>query len=107
MKPTKVKQREKVLRCKIDAHIPTEDGLACECGYFIKNRKGKDYIKHIRDTVSNFHNYKTDLIQIVTEDVPFEYQSRLLKALDVNTKHNWDNIRLLPTKVTKKKYGRN
>jgi hypothetical protein len=24
-------------KCKIDSHIPTEDGSACECGYFKQN----------------------------------------------------------------------
>jgi hypothetical protein len=83
------------LTCKIDSHIPTEDGLACECGYFLQNRRGDDYIKHVRDTVSNFANYKKDLLQIVVEDVPHEHQTRLLVALDVNTKHNWDNIKIV------------
>ena len=85
----------KKIQCKIAEHIPTEDGLACECGYFLQNRKGDDYAKHVRDTVSNFTNYKKDLLQIVIEDVPLQYQDRLIKALDIKTKHNWDSVKVL------------
>ena len=28
--------KEIKFKCKIDSHIPKEDGLNCECGYFIK-----------------------------------------------------------------------
>lgn len=29
-------------KCKIDSHIPTENGEACECGYFIKDYVDED-----------------------------------------------------------------
>lgn len=64
--------------CKIDLHIPREDGLYCECGYFKKVKGGWEYMKYVRDTVSDFRNFKNDLRQIIIEDVPHQYQQRLL-----------------------------
>lgn len=99
--PCKYHSKVEEFKCKIDSHLPTEDGLACECGYFIQNRKGDEYIKQVRDTISNFMNFKKDLIQIVLEDVPHEHQERLLKALDIKTNHNWENIRVIPPNATR------
>lgn len=66
--------------CKIDNHIPTENGEVCECGYFRKCNS-MQYAKYVRDTVSDFRNFKNDLLSIVIEDVPHQYQERLLNEL--------------------------
>jgi hypothetical protein len=67
--------------CKIAEHIPREDGLFCECGYFKKVNGGDEYMKYVRDTVSDFRNFKNDVIKVVIEDVPHQYQDRLLILL--------------------------
>lgn len=72
--------REKT-NCKIDSHVPTEAGDICECAYFVKRVKDMDYYKHVRDTVSNFRNFKNDIKQVVIEDVPHQYQERILELL--------------------------
>ena len=76
--------------CKIDSHIPDEYGGICECGYFKQSNFTKERIKFIRDTVSNFMNFKKDLIQIVLEDVPLYAQKRLLDELDIRKKQNYN-----------------
>lgn len=68
-------------QCKIDSHIPQENGEFCECCYFRKSKHGLEEWKFLRDTVSNFRNFKNDVKTIVIEDIPHAYQDRLLEIL--------------------------
>ena len=85
-KQTLAEERERVVgvdkTCTIAEHIPSEEGEVCECGYFRKS-KGYDYCRYVRDKVSDFRNFKDDLKQIVIEDVPHQYQERLLDLAKV------------------------
>lgn len=45
----------KNFNCKIDSHIPTENGLHCECGYFRKDKINiydlKEKFKEVDETI--------------------------------------------------------
>lgn len=67
-------------KCTIAEHVPEVNNEVCECGYFRK--AGSDeYARYVRDKVSDFANFKKDVMQIVIEDVPHEYQGRLLEIV--------------------------
>lgn len=89
---------ERIVGCKIDSHIPTEDGEFCECGYFGKKNMSEERMKHIRDTVSNFANFKKDVLTLVQEDVPIYAQKRLLEILDLKVNSNWNYKPLITNK---------
>jgi hypothetical protein len=48
-------QKANLIVCKIDSHIPTDDGLACLCGYFVKDEVSNDI--NIKD---GFYDPKKD-----------------------------------------------
>lgn len=72
--------------CTISEHVPCDNGEVCLCGYFRK-AKSDEFAKYIRDKVGDFYNFKQDVKQIVIEDVPHQYQDRLLELLSDNLTH--------------------
>lgn len=73
---------KETIKCTIAEHIPSEEGEVCECGYFMKI-KSDDYCRYVRDKVSDFRNFKRDVERVTIEDVPHQFQSRLLDLVKV------------------------